>query len=510
MNDSRGRGFGALLLDTLAARRAEAPEAIAIEPLDGGAPWSVERLLDEAAAVHGLLAAEGVAPGDRVLVQTDKSPRAAAAYLGILSAGAVHVPLNPAYTDEEREHFLDDAEPALLVCAPDRVPPAGRVPRVLTLDGSGAGTLADALAGAPRRSTPAPRGADDPAAILYTSGTTGRSKGAVLTHGNLEHGARVLVDAWGWRSDDVLVHALPIFHVHGLFVALHCAWLGGGRVLWLDRFDAARVVEALPRATVLMGVPTFYTRLLAEPALDRARCAAMRLFVCGSAPLTEATFEAFEARTGHRILERYGMSETLMNVSNPLDGERIPGTVGFPLPGTEVRVCDDDDREVPDGTVGQLHVRGPNVFTGYRNLPERTRSEFTADGFFRTGDLGTRAPDGRIAIVGRAKDLVISGGYNIYPREVERLLDEQDGVAESAVIGVPHADLGEAVVAVVVPAAGAELTEASVLAGLADRIARFKQPRRVVLEDALPRNAMGKVQKNVLRDRHRDLFPATG
>jgi malonyl-CoA/methylmalonyl-CoA synthetase len=503
--------FAATLWQALEARPADAPAILPVQlPETAGgqaappAPWSVERLLQRASAYCGLLQSRGIAPGERVLVQVDKSPEAAALYLGTLAAGAVYVPLNPAYTDAERQHFLDDAEPALFVCEPHRVPDA-KGPACLTLDAQGAGSAADAAAAAPAHG-PVARDGGDLAAILYTSGTTGRSKGAMLSHDNLASNAAVLLRSWGWRDDDVLLHALPIFHVHGLFVALHCAWLGGSPILWLPKFDVVALRQALPRATVLMGVPTFYTRLLADPAFGAGDCTTMRLFVSGSAPLTEATFAAFEARTGHRILERYGMSETLMNTSNPLVGERVPGTVGFALPGVEVRVRDGDDAAVATGEVGELQVRGPNVFAGYWRLPEKSRAEFTADGFFRTGDLGTVAADGRVAIVGRARDLVISGGYNVYPKEVERLLDAVDGVTESAVIGVPHADLGEAVVAVVVgdPA----LNEAAVLAELAGALARFKQPRRVLFADALPRNAMGKVQKNLLRERHAALFDA--
>ena len=351
----------------------------------------------------------------------------------------------------------------------------------------------------------APREDGDLAAIVYTSGTTGRSKGAMLSHGNLASNVLALDRYWGWRDDDVLLHALPIFHVHGLFVALHCAFLRATAQIFLPRFDLDALIDALPRATVLMGVPTFYTRLLADDRFDASLAGGMRVFISGSAPLTEQTFVEFEARTGKRILERYGMTETLMNTSNPLDGERVAGTVGYPLPGVEARIADDAGNALGAGEVGGIEVRGPNVFSGYWRMPEKTAEEFRSDGFFRTGDLGVTDEDGRVSIVGRAKDLVISGGYNVYPKEVEKLLDEMPEVVESAVIGVPHPDFGEAVVAVVVPNEVA-VTEARVDAFLAGKLARYKQPKRVICRPDLPRNAMGKVQKNELRDAHGDLF----
>jgi malonyl-CoA/methylmalonyl-CoA synthetase len=358
----------------------------------------------------------------------------------------------------------------------------------------------------PRRPVPvAERTEDDLAAILYTSGTTGRSKGAMLTHGNLATSSVVLVDYWGWREDDVLLHALPIFHVHGLFIALHCAMLKATPMIFLPGFDATTVLEALPRATVMMGVPTFYTRLLGQDALNPECCAHMRLFISGSAPLTSQTFEAFEARTGHRILERYGMSETMMNLSNPLDGERIAGTVGFPLPGVQVRIASEDGAPVPPGEVGVIEVKGPNVFKGYWQMPEKTAEEFRPDGFFITGDQAVMDDSGRISIVGREKDMIISGGYNVYPKEIEVLIDRMPEVVESAVIGVPHPDFGEGVVAVVVPAVD-EVSLAETDAALAGKLARFKQPKRVINVAELPRNAMGKVQKNQLRDSLTSLF----
>lgn len=488
--------------------------------------WSYADLGFWSQHMAGALQTLGVTPGDRVLVQVEKSPHAVALYLGCLRLGAVYVPLNTAYTLEEVGYFLSDAEPRVYVCIPEREgdavsvcaqqlddgarPEGGTTTEVVTLRADGTGSLADLA----RRAEPFTgiehRDSDELAAIVYTSGTTGRSKGAMLSHGNLESGARVLISAWGWRDDDVLLHALPIFHVHGLFVALHCALLSATPMIFLPRFDAEAVAAALPHATVLMGVPTFYTRLLQRDEVDRDRCASMRLFISGSAPLTEQTFAAWETRTGQRILERYGMSETMMNTSNPLDGERVPGTVGFPLPGVEARVAaPEDGRVLASGEVGVLEVRGPNVFSGYWRMPERTKEEFRPDGFFITGDLGVIDETGRVSIVGRAKDLVISGGYNVYPKEIERLLDEMPGVVESAVIGVPHADFGEGVLAVLVTD-GAEIGTEQVRQALEGHLAAFKHPKAVVQVEALPRNAMGKVQKNELRSRFEHLFDALG
>jgi len=479
---------------------------------------SYRELAARSASYALLLDGLGVAAGDRVLVQTGKSPEAVALYLGCLRAGAVYVPINTAYTPEEVAYFLADAAPKLFVCDPDdaagfRVLAAEQSPdtRVHSLGTAGQGTLTEALNGLPAVDAPpvAVRAASDLAAILYTSGTTGRSKGAMLTHGNLATSSVILVDYWGWREDDVLLHALPIFHVHGLFIALHCAMLKATPMIFLPGFDAQAVLAALPRATVMMGVPTFYTRLLAQDGLNADLCAHMRLFISGSAPLSSQTFEAFEDRSGHRILERYGMSETMMNISNPLVGERVAGTVGFALPGVQVRIASDAGEVVGPGEVGVIEVKGPNVFKGYWQMPEKTAEEFREDGFFITGDQAVMDASGRVSIVGREKDMVISGGYNVYPKEVEVLIDEMPEVSESAVIGVPHSDFGEAVVAVVVPAAG-EVTVEQTDAALGDRIARFKQPKRVVNLPELPRNAMGKVQKNELRKSLADLFEAPG
>ena len=464
----------------------------------GGEDWTYARLLAEVERAAAALAGWRVGVGDRVLVQTEKMPVAVSLYLACLKCGAVYVPINTAYTKPEVERFVADCEPALFVSG-DRFDTD--VP-VAVLEGDGTGSFWRAAAA----STPTVDRADgDLAAIIYTSGTTGRSKGAMLTHANLISNAETLCRAWGWRADDVLLHALPIFHVHGLFVALHCAFLYATPVILLKRFDVFALLEELPRATVLMGVPTFYTRLLDEASFDAQACANMRLFISGSAPLTEQTFVAFEQRTGFKILERYGMSETLMNTSNPLLGERVAGTVGFALPGIAVRITDDGGNELPPGEIGNIELSGPNVFKGYWRQPERTAREFRDDGFYVTGDLGTMDGDGRLTIVGRTKDLVISGGYNVYPKEVEALLDKMPHVVESAVIGIPHSHFGEAVVAVVV-VRGNPVSNEDVDAYLRGRLARYKHPKKVICVDDLPRNAMGKVQKNVLRATYAHLF----
>lgn len=462
--------------------------------------WTYADLDAAVGRYAGALVDAGVSAGDRVVVQVEKSLANVALYLGCLKCGGVYVPVNPGYTAQEVDYFVGDTEPTVFVGEKLRDDVTS-----FTLDADGNGTMADAAAAASTSTTTVERTADDLAAILYTSGTTGRSKGAQLTHGNLTSNAETLVDYWGWQPDDVLLHALPIFHVHGLFVALHCVFLTGTSLIFQPRFDIDALLEALPRSTVLMGVPTFYSRLVADERFTAQTCSSMRLFISGSAPLTEQTFEAFEERTGMKILERYGMSETLMNTSNPLDGDRVAGTVGFPLPGVEARITDDDGNALAANYVGGIEVRGPNVFTGYWRMPEKTAEEFRADGWFKTGDLGVMDEEGRVSIVGREKDLVISGGFNVYPKEVERLIDEMPGVVESAVIGVPHGDFGEAVVAVVVPN-GAAIEQTAVDAYLKDHLARYKQPKRVISVEALPRNAMGKVQKKELRDTYESLF----
>jgi malonyl-CoA/methylmalonyl-CoA synthetase len=460
------------------------------------------------------------------VVQVEKSPEALMLYLATLRAGLVYVPLNTAYKEAELRYFLADAQPTVFVCTPERLAvlePIARIAgclHVMSLGEQGEGTLLPAAAPYPDAFAAVRRAADDPAAIVYTSGTTGRSKGAVLSHGNLSSNAQVLDAAWGFAAQreggrqDVLLHVLPLFHVHGLFVAAHAALLAAARVLFVARFDAAQAVALMQRATVFMGVPTHYVRLLAEPTFTREACAGMRLFISGSAPLLRDTFEAFRERTGHTILERYGMSETVMLVSNPYDGDpvtgRIGGTVGRPLPGVSVRVVDEAGAPCPPGVTGRVEVRGPNVFSGYWKQPDKTLEAFTDDGWFRTGDVGHLGGEGLpgdyLTLVGRSSDLVISGGYNVYPKEVEGYLDELDGVVESAVIGLPHPDFGEAVAAVVVAQPGAQLQESHLIGELKDRIAGFKVPKRVFVVEQLPRNAMGKVQKNVLRDAYRGTF----
>ena len=480
-----------------------------MSPSDSNADLLYGDLLLAVERAAGALVRVGVGPGDRVLVQVDKTPAAVVLYLACLKAGAIYTPINTAYTAPEVAYFLADAEPKLFVAGDiDRVPPKCAV-RVETLTASAAGSWPELVADAQPFPQTVTRADDDIAALVYTSGTTGRSKGAMLTHANLRSNGETLCACWGWRDDDVLLHALPIFHVHGLFVALHCAFLTGTPMVFLPAFDAETIIREMSRCTVLMGVPTFYTRLLERPEFGAETCRGMRLFISGSAPLTEQTFAAFESRTGMRILERYGMSETLMNTSNPLHGERVAGTVGFSLPTVETRIADDAGRAVAAGHVGGIEVRGPNVFKGYWRMPERTAEEFRDDGYFITGDLGTMDEAGRVSIVGRSKDLVISGGYNVYPKEVEALLDELPGVRESAVIGVPHADFGEGVVAVLV-VSGEAVTLAQVDRHLAGRMARYKQPKQVVCVDELPRNAMGKVQKATLRETYRALFSASG
>lgn len=474
--------------------------------------------IDRASAcLANLLASLKLPEGARVAVQVEKSPEALLLYLATLRAGLVYLPLNTAYREAEIEYFLGNAEPDVVVCSPANLEWVQRAARkagtahVYTLDEQRGGTLLAEAASQPQSFRTVARREDDLAAILYTSGTTGRSKGAMLSHGNLASNARVLHEYWGWRSDDVLLHMLPIFHVHGLFVASHGALLAGARMIWLPRLDVDQALHYLPRCTVMMGVPTYYVRLLADPRFSKEVCRNMRLFVSGSAPLLTETFNEFRERSGHTILERYGMSETVMLTSNPYrpqDGERLGGTVGRALPGVQVRVVDDAGLLLGPGEIGHVQVRGPNVFSGYWRMPEKTREEFAGDGWFKTGDVGRwggesagrDVPADYLTIVGRSKDLIISGGYNVYPKEIESIIDEMPGVAESAVIGVPHPDFGEAVVAVVVPRDGARLDAPAMQAELKSRIANFKVPKRIHLVDQLPRNTMGKVQKNVLRE----------
>ncbi len=506
-----------------AALRAAFPadlDVTAIETADSAAPlfYTWRDLERGTAMLANLIDSLALPAASRIAVQTEKSVEALMLYLAVLRAGHVFLPLNTAYQAAEIEYFIGNAEPAMVVCAGKNFGWVSKIAflagtkHVFTLNEDRTGTLLDRAAFQGDTHTPAVRATDDLAAILYTSGTTGRSKGAMLTHGNLLSNAQVLHEAWGWRSDDVLIHALPIFHVHGLFVASHGALLAGAKMIWFGRFDPRAVAARLPQATVFMGVPTLYVRLLGEPALTEKACAPMRLFVSGSAPLLLETFKAWLARTGHTILERYGMSETVMLTSNPYrpESSRRGGTVGLRLPGVGVRVRDDKGAAVPAGEIGGIEVRGPNVFSGYWRMPEKTVEEFTADSrgdkWFKTGDVGKIDADGYVTIVGRSKDLIITGGYNVYPAEIEGYINELPGAAESAVIGVPHKDFGEAVVAVVVRKPGAQLDGAAVAAALKTQIANFKVPKQVFVVEELPRNAMGKVQKNLLRDQHRALF----
>ena len=461
------------LYDLLASRFPADRSKPAFLLADGSA-ISYGELEDDVARTASLLVEYEVEPGDRVALQSEKSVAAVAVYLATLKVGAVFLPLNTAYTEAEIDYFLEDAEPVLFV----------EDAEALVADARTRPPLAQTLV----------MDDDDLASIIYTSGTTGRSKGAMLSHGNLAANAQALHQIWGFTPDDVLLHALPIFHVHGLFVGLHCAFLSGAPMVWLPKFDDAQVLEGLSKATVMMGVPTFYTRLLANPDFTQDSASHMRLFISGSAPLLESTFAEFEARTGKRILERYGMSEAVIITSNPLDGERIAGSVGYPLPGVDLRIA--------GGETGTIEIKGPSVFAAYWRMPEKTAEEFTADGYFITGDVGRQDPDGRVWISGRAKDLIISGGFNVYPKEIELIFDELPGVSESAVIGVPHPDFGEAVVAVVI----GQGDEADLIAQARTRLAAFKAPKRVFFVDELPRNAMGKVQKNLLRERFAATF----
>ncbi len=484
--------------------------------IPGGASYSYAALLDESGRIAVALRGLGVGVGDRVVVRVEKSARAVFLYVACLRLGAAFVPVNIAYSAAEVEYFLQDSKPRVAVVDPEDLavlePLASNagVEHVATLAADGSGSLTD-LARRSDPAFPAPRnlGADSLAAIVYTSGTTGRSKGAMLTRQNLASNAAVLADSWRFSAEDVLLHVLPLFHVHGLFAAINTVLASGsGMVLMSSRFDATAALRNLPRATVFMGVPTHYTRLLQEAGLDRQATARMRLFVSGSAPLLAETHQEFSRRTGHEILERYGMTETLMNTSNPYEGARVPGSVGPPLPGVAVRVINVESGaiETTPGAIGTLEIKGPNVFTGYWQDEEKTRREFTTDGWFKTGDLGKIDGNGYVHIVGRVKDLVISGGYNVYPKEVESELDAISGIAESAVFGVPHPDFGEGVTAAVVLQPGAKLSEADILNAVRSRLARYKLPKRILLVDELPRNTMGKVQKNVLRATNTSLY----
>jgi malonyl-CoA/methylmalonyl-CoA synthetase len=492
-------------------RHMPAPGARFLE-LPNGAVVTYGDMLARSAHLANALIARGIAPGDRVAAQVEKCPGALMLYLACVRAGAVFLPLNTAYTLAELEYFFGDAEPRLVVCDPAKEVEIAHIAAKAgatteTLAGGGEGSLNEIAALSEPVFVDVDRGPDDLAAILYTSGTTGRSKGAMLSHANLASNARVLADAWQFTARDVLLHALPIFHTHGLFVATNVTMMAGAAILFVPRFDVDEMLRLMPRATCMMGVPTFYSRLLQSLRLTREATAHMRLFISGSAPLLSDVHLQWRERTGHAILERYGMTETNMNTSNPYDGDRVAGTVGFPLPGVELRITDPESgRSLPQGEIGMIEVKGPNVFRGYWRMPEKTKAEFRADGYFITGDLGKLDERGYVHIVGRGKDLVISGGYNVYPKEVESEIDAISGVMECAVVGVPHPDFGEGVIATVVKAPGSSLTEADISRSLDGRLAKFKQPKRVFFVDDLPRNTMGKVQKNKLRERYVDLF----
>lgn len=504
-----------------AALRAAFPkdlDTVAVET-DTGLNYSWRDLDRSTAMMANLLKSLDLPEGARIAVQVEKSVEAMMLYLATLRAGYVFLPLNTAYQSAEIEYFIGNAEPSVVVCSRKNFGWVSKIAfkagtqNVFTLDDDRSGSLLERAAHCSDRHEVAQRGADDLAAILYTSGTTGRSKGAMLSHGNMLSNALVLKDYWGWTATggpegrgDVLIHALPIFHVHGLFVAIHGALINGSKMIWLAKFDPKLVVQKLPEATVFMGVPTLYVRLLAEPGLTREACRNMRLFVAGSAPLLVETFTEWQERTGHTILERYGMSETAMLTSNPYKGERRGGTVGFALPGVSLRVQDDDGQSLPTGEIGGIQVKGPNIFKGYWRMPEKTQEEFTADGYFKTGDVGKIDEHGYITIVGRSKDLIISGGYNVYPAEIEGYINDMPGVAESALVGVPHPDFGEVGIAVVIPRPGAALDAEQIIARLKAQLANFKIPKRCFIVSELPRNTMGKVQKNVLREQYKTLF----
>jgi len=492
--------------------RIQVPDKVFLES-PGGEHMTYADVLTASADFAAALVALGVEPGDRVAAQVEKSPQALMLYLGAVRAGAVFLPLNTAYTTAEIDYFLGDAEPKVFVCDPGKrdalaaTNAKAKVAALETLGPDGRGTMAERASAEHGQFADVARDPQDLAAILYTSGTTGRSKGAMLTHDNLASNAEVLVESWRFNASDVLLHALPIYHTHGLFVASNVILFSGASMIFMARFDADEMMRQMPRATAMMGVPTFFTRLLQHEGLGVETTRHMRLFVSGSAPLLAETHREWQARTGHMILERYGMTETNMNTSNPYDGERRGGTVGFPLPGVDLRIVDPETGKPQEkDAIGIIEVKGPNIFKGYWRNPEKTAAEFTDDGFFITGDLGKIDADGYVHIVGRGKDLIISGGFNVYPKEVETEIDQLAGVVESAVVGVPHPDFGEGVTAIVVLQRGARLDEKTVQSTLEDRLAKFKLPKRVIFVEELPRNAMGKVQKNVLRDSYKGLF----
>ncbi len=492
---------------------AHAGKDTAFLQLLDGTTITHQDFLSTAAQIAHVATQLGLKPGDRVAAQIEKSPEALALYAACAQAGLVFLPLNTAYTVDELTYFIENSGASLIVCdsrSEEKLAPVGAQlgAKVETLNADGSGSLMEQAAAMPASFDTVDRDGDDLAAFLYTSGTTGRSKGAMLTQNNLLSNAQTLVKEWRFTSDDVLLHALPIFHTHGLFVATNVTLAAGSSIVFMPKFDLDEIIGRMPNATTMMGVPTFYTRLLDDDRFTKNLAAHMRLFVSGSAPLLAETHVQFEERTGHRILERYGMTETNMNTSNPYDGDRRAGTVGFPLPGVELQICDSDGNALAQGEIGEIEIRGPNVFKGYWQMPEKTAAELRENGFFITGDLGRIDEDGYVHIVGRNKDLIISGGYNIYPKEIELVLDDQSGVLESAVVGVPHPDFGETVLGVIVAEPGQTPDLDAMMEAVRGSLARFKHPRKLILLDELPRNTMGKVQKNILRDRYKDMFVA--
>lgn len=496
------------LYQVLSEKFSEAGDSVALRMPETGLQWTYNQLAERTAQYASLLTAEGLKAGDRVAVQVEKGAEALAIYLGVLQSGGTYLPMNTAYTKSELKYFVENAEPTFVICSSTQTEAFSEINgqitetfKLFTLDGDSVGSVCDAANTMAKTFVTVERAENDLAAILYTSGTTGRPKGAMISHSNLLNNGQVLLDYWGWKEGDVLLHALPIFHVHGLFVACSCALLNASEMIFYSKFDAKKVMEELPNATVMMGVPTFYTRLLAEESFTKELADNVRLFISGSAPLLEETFDEFEKRTGKPILERYGMTETGMNTSNPLNGKRIAGTVGYPLPGTDVRITDSENTPLAANEVGSLQVKGPNVFQGYWRMPEKTKEEFTADGYFITGDLGKIDDHGYVSIVGRSKDLIISGGYNIYPKEVEMVLNDIVNVDESAVFAFEHPDFGEGVAAAIIRSdAQTTLCEDSLMKVCKEQLAGFKVPRRIIYLDELPRNTMGKVQKNILRE----------
>ncbi|MFK5912958.1 MAG: malonyl-CoA synthase [Woeseiaceae bacterium] len=493
------------------ARFPQDPEAIFIETLDNE-HYSYAYLEQETARIAHFLTELGIQKGDRIAVQVEKSPHVLFLYLACLRAGFVYLPLNTAYTKNELHYFLENAKPSLVVCTAKTEKIFAELKNdtlklILTLELNEAGSLIEQSRNSSSKFETVSCEKDDIAVILYTSGTTGRPKGAMITHGNLAANGLALQEAWGWQQTDVLLHALPIFHIHGLFVACHNVLLGGSKMIFVEKFDSKIITQLLPQVSVFMGVPTFYTRLLDEKSFNKESCENMRLFISGSAPLLEQTFSDFQARSGHTILERYGMTETGMNTSNPIEGKRIAGTVGLPLPGVEMRIVDENNVAVADGQVGVLQVKGNNVFKGYWRMPEKTSEEFTKDKFFITGDMAQYNTQGYISIVGRNKDMVITGGYNVYPKEVELILDVTDGIKESAIIGLPHNDFGEAVTAIVVPNdINNPPNDNNLKSILKENLASYKTPKKIVFVEQLPRNTMGKVQKNILRETYQALY----